>query len=76
VNLHLHSPNTPSWRGAQLKRSTETTLPLPNVISVIKSSRMRLAGHVTHKRKIRSAYKILVRRSKRKRPHGRPRLRR
>jgi hypothetical protein len=27
VELYLHSPNTPSWRGAQLK-STGTTLPL------------------------------------------------
>jgi hypothetical protein len=28
VELYLDSPNTPSWRGAQLK-STGTTLPLP-----------------------------------------------
>jgi len=27
VELYLHSPNTPSWRGAQLKKSTGTTLP-------------------------------------------------
>jgi hypothetical protein len=25
--LHLHSPNTPPWRGAQLKKSTGTPLP-------------------------------------------------
>jgi len=29
VELHFHSPNTLSWRGAQLKGSTGTTLPLP-----------------------------------------------
>jgi len=30
VELYLHSPNTPSWCGAQFKKkSTETTLPLP-----------------------------------------------
>jgi hypothetical protein len=29
VELYLHSPNTPSWRGAQLKKSTGTTLPSP-----------------------------------------------
>jgi hypothetical protein len=29
VELHLHSPNTPSWHGAQLKKSTGTTLPVP-----------------------------------------------
>jgi hypothetical protein len=29
VELYLHSPNMPSWRGAQLKKSTGTTLRLP-----------------------------------------------
>jgi hypothetical protein len=30
LELYLHSPNTPSWRGAQFqKKSTGTTLPLP-----------------------------------------------
>jgi hypothetical protein len=29
MKLDLHSPNTPSWRGAQLKKSTGITLPLP-----------------------------------------------
>jgi hypothetical protein len=28
VELNLHSPNTPSWCGAQLGGSTKTTLPL------------------------------------------------
>jgi hypothetical protein len=28
VELYLHSHNTPSWRGTQLKKSTGTTLPL------------------------------------------------
>jgi hypothetical protein len=28
VELYIHSPNTPSWRGALLKNSTGTTLPL------------------------------------------------
>jgi hypothetical protein len=31
MNLYLYSPNTPSWHGAQLKKSTGTTLPLPLV---------------------------------------------
>jgi hypothetical protein len=29
VDIYLHSPNTTSWRGAQLKKSTGTTLLLP-----------------------------------------------
>jgi hypothetical protein len=28
VELYIHYPNTPSWRGTQLKRSTGTTVPL------------------------------------------------
>jgi hypothetical protein len=33
---------------------------LPNIIMVIKSRRMRWAGHVTHRGEIKNAYKILV----------------
>jgi hypothetical protein len=29
MELYLHSPNTPSWCGAQFKKGTGTTLPLP-----------------------------------------------
>jgi len=29
VALYLHSRNTPSWHGAQLKKSAGSTLPLP-----------------------------------------------
>jgi hypothetical protein len=29
VELYFHSPNTPSWRGVRLKKSTVITLPLP-----------------------------------------------
>jgi hypothetical protein len=29
VETYLHSPDAPSWRGAQLKNGTRTTLPLP-----------------------------------------------
>jgi len=30
MELHLHFSNTLSWHGAQLKKSTGTTLPSPN----------------------------------------------
>jgi len=33
VELYLHSPNTPSWRGVQLQKSTGTTLSLPLQVS-------------------------------------------
>jgi hypothetical protein len=40
---------------------------------VIKSRRMKWAGHVAHMGKGRDVYRILVRRPKGKRPLGRPR---
>jgi hypothetical protein len=35
VEIYLHSPNTPSWRGAQLKESAGTTLPSPLLTLVL-----------------------------------------
>jgi len=29
VELNLHSPDMPSWRGARFKKGTGTTLPIP-----------------------------------------------
>jgi hypothetical protein len=47
----------------------------PNIIRVITSSRMRRAGHVAHLREMRNTYNIMVGKSERKRPLGRPRRR-
>jgi hypothetical protein len=47
----------------------------PNVIRVIKSRRMRWAGHVARMGEKRDAYRILVGRPEGRRPLGRPRLR-
>jgi hypothetical protein len=47
----------------------------PNIIRVIKSIRMRRAGHVARMGDRRGAYRILVGRPERKRPLQRPRLR-
>jgi hypothetical protein len=47
----------------------------PNIIQVIKSRRMRWAGHVARVRKKRAAYRILMRRPEGRRPLGRPRRR-
>jgi len=46
----------------------------PNVIKVIKSRRIRLAGNIARMGKIRCAYNILVGKPKGKRPLVRPRL--
>jgi hypothetical protein len=47
----------------------------PNIIRVIKSRRMRWAGHVARMGEGRSAYRILVGRREGRRPLGRPRRR-
>jgi hypothetical protein len=48
---------------------------LPNIVRVIKSRRMRWAGHVAHMEEGRGVYRFLVGRPKGMRPLGRPRHR-
>jgi hypothetical protein len=48
----------------------------PNVIRVIKSRRMRWAGHVARMGNWRSLYRVLVGKPEGKKPLGRPRRRR
>jgi hypothetical protein len=45
----------------------------PNIVRVIKSRRLRWAGHVARMGKGRGVYRVLVGRSEGKRPLGRPR---
>jgi hypothetical protein len=45
----------------------------PNIIRMIKSRRMRWAGHVARMGETRNAYRILVGKPEGKRPLGRPR---
>jgi hypothetical protein len=47
----------------------------PNIVRVIKSWRMRWAGHIAHVGEGRGVYRVLVGRPKGKRPLGRPRNR-
>ena len=47
----------------------------PNVVRVIKSKRLRWAGHVERMEEGRSAFKILTGKPTGKRPLGRPRRR-
>jgi hypothetical protein len=47
----------------------------PNIVRVIKSRRMRWAGHVARIGERRCFYRVLVGRSEGKRPLGRPRRR-
>jgi hypothetical protein len=47
----------------------------PNIVRVIKSRRMRWAGHMARIGEGRGVYRVLVGRSEGKRPLGRPRCR-
>jgi len=47
----------------------------PNIVRVIKSRRMRWAGHVARMGEGRGVYRVLVRKPEGKRPLGRPRRR-
>jgi hypothetical protein len=46
----------------------------PNIVRVIKSRRMKWAGHVARMGEGRGVYGVLVGKPERKRPLGRPRL--
>jgi hypothetical protein len=46
---------------------------LPNIVRVVKSRRMRWAGHVAHMVEGRGVHRVLVGKSEGKRPLGRPR---
>jgi len=47
----------------------------PNIVGVIKSRRIRWAGHVAHMGERRGLYRVLVGKPEGKRPLGRPRRR-
>jgi hypothetical protein len=47
----------------------------PSIIRIVKSRRMRWAGHVARMGEKRNVYRLLVRKSEGKRPLGRPRRR-
>jgi hypothetical protein len=48
---------------------------LPNIVRVVKSRRMRWAGHVAHMREDSGVYRVVVGKPEVKRPLGRPRRR-
>jgi hypothetical protein len=47
----------------------------PSIVRVIKSIRMRWAGHVARLGEVRGVYRVLVEKPEGERPLGRPRLR-
>jgi hypothetical protein len=63
-----------SWRKLH-NDELHSTYSSPNIVRVIKSRRMRWAGHVAHLGEGRSVYRVLVGRPEGKKPLERPRHR-
>ena len=65
---------TGEWRKLQIEELNDLYCS-PNIFRVIKSRRMRWAGHVACREERRGAYRVLVGKPEGKRPLGRPRHR-
>ena len=75
VNAAMNSA-TPQRAGQIWKKQGNCQfLTSPNFLRVIKSRRMRWAGHVAHMGEERGVYRVLVGKPEGKRPLGRPRCR-
>ncbi|PNF30813.1 hypothetical protein B7P43_G06157 [Cryptotermes secundus] len=61
--------------GGWSKLHKENLYSSPSIIRMIKSERMRWAGHVARMEEMRNAYRILVGKPEGKKPLGRPRHR-
>jgi hypothetical protein len=76
--LRIFGPKRDEETGVRRKLHNEELHNLycsPSIIRMIKSRRMRLAGHVARMGEKRNAYRILVGKPEGKRPLGRPRRR-
>jgi hypothetical protein len=65
---------TREWRKLHIEK-LHNLYSLPSINRIIKLRRMRCVGHVARMREKRNMYRLLVVRSQRKRPLGRPRCR-
>jgi len=78
VRIQLFGPRrdevTGEWRRLHNKELNDQYSP-PNIVRVIKSRRMRWAGHVVHMGEERGVYRVFVGKPEGKRPLGRPRRR-
>jgi len=74
----VFGPKRDEVRGEWRKLHNEELIGLysiPNIVRVVKSRRMRWAGHVARMGEERGVYRVLVGKPEGKRPLGRPRRR-
>ena len=74
VNKYLENMCTGEWRRLHNEELNDL-YSSPNIVRVIKSIRMRWAGHVARMGEDRGVYRVLVGKPEGKRPLGRPRRR-
>ena len=65
---------TGEWRKLH-NEALKNLYPLPNIVRVVKSSRLRCAGHVVRMGEGRGVHRVLVGKPEGKKPLGRPRHR-
>jgi hypothetical protein len=78
VDIDIFGPKRDGVTGVWRKLHNEERHNLyssPSIILIIKSRRMRWAGHVARMEEKRNVYRLLVGKPERKRPLGRPRRR-
>ena len=76
--MRIFGPKRDEVKGKWTKLHNEELIGMyssPNVVRVIKSRRMRWAGHVAQMGVGRGVYRVLVGKPEGKRPMGRPRSR-
>jgi len=74
ISGHRRDEVTGEWRRLHNEELNDL-YSSPNIVRVIKSRRMRLAGHVARMGEERMVYRVLVGKPEGKRPLGRPRRR-
>ena len=74
VFAHKRDEVTGEWRTLHNEELNDL-YSLPNIVRVVKSRRMRWAGHVAHMGEDRGVHRVLVGKPEGKRPLGRPRRR-
>jgi hypothetical protein len=74
MNNRFRDKVTGEWRKLHNEELSDL-YSLPNIVRVVKSRRMRCAGHVARMGEGRGVYRVLVGKPEGKRPLGRPRHR-